>query len=437
MAKKLFHVWDDWQRDAQRCVRFRRCKQKCNTCYEEVPDHEFGPWSYTDEKSCEQMRTCIHCGAVKTRVAECTFGEWVYVQSNSCRQFRVCSHCKTTEYRNGAHSFGDWRYHSNGSCERTRTCAHCGEQEFQISHKPQKKPGIVCVCQTDTHCSICGELISSTVGHNWSDRVLSYRACLENAIDYQQEKERRLADLISQYESDPMNPRYHKLRISEAHTKMLLGKFQHAIRTVQDGEVGSYCVKCMEPRYLGFAEQRSKRSNGFLSYCSEDRDYADRIDAALRDAGYLITRDIRDVDIGTKITAFMDRIETSEYVVLLISDQYLRSKYCMYEATKAILSLLKNNCRIIPIALDIDLGNLDVRNKYIQYWKQMHETAINDPTYVAEAVLYQDILECITEFFHVVTEHKYLSATASGVDDVLLSRVVDAVKEKVASESDD
>ena len=137
------------------------------------------------------------------------------------------------------------------------------------------------------------------------------------------------------------------------------------------------------------------------------------------------------MDVGTKICAFMDRVESSAYVVLLLSDHYLRSKYCMYEAVKVVLSLLKNNCRIIPIALDIDLANRDIWEAYVHYWEQMREAAGNDPLLAADALLYKDIRDSIREFFLAVTEHKFLSASSSEVDSVLLSRVVAAVTERM------
>jgi len=239
-----------------------------------------------------------------------------------------------------------------------------------------------------------------------------------------------LTKSISDLEPHPLDPQLPRLRLSKSHSEMSIVRYQNIRRTIREDEIATYCTKCMEPRYLGVKEQRSNQFKGFLSYSSANRNYADKIDQALRESGYLITRDIRDLDVGTKIHAFMDRIESSEYVILLISDRYLRSKYCMYEATKVILSLLKNNCRIIPIALDIDLGNRAVWNEYIQYWIQMSEAAATDPSLATDEALYKGILDSIKEFFHAVTERKFLSAGSSEVDPVLLSRVVAAVKEK-------
>ena len=126
----------------------------------------------------------------------------------------------------------------------------------------------------------------------------------------------------------------------------------------------------------------------------------------------------------------MDRIESSECVILLISDHYLRSKYCMYEATKVVLSLLKNDCRIIPIALGIGLENRELWNEYIRYWMKMSEAAAEDPQFAADEALYKSILDSINEFFLVATEHKFLSDSHDEPDSVLLSRIVSAVKEK-------
>lgn len=430
MGKNLFHSWGPWESDGRQCVKFRRCTKKCPKCYEEIVEHNFGEWSYIDAASCAQIRKCVRCGHEETRLAPHTFGEWAYVQSDSCRQFRSCSHCKTTEYRDAEHSFGDWHYHTKGSCEMTRICSHCGEQEFQIRHTPQNTVGLDSACEIDTNCSVCGERISSKMKHTWSEQILPYKECLDNAIAYHREKEQRLTELISEYEVNPLSAQLPRLKISKLHSEMSIIRYQNIRISARENEIATCCTVCREPRYLGIAERRIKQSRGFLSYCSANSNYADKIDQALRDSGNLIMRDIRDVDVGTKIHAFMDRIESVEYVILLISDNYLRSKYCMYEATKAILSLLKNNCKIIPIALDIDLGSKEVCDEYIRYWKQMSETASTDPLLVADEMLYKNILDSITEFFKVMTERKYLSSTLSEPDSVLLSRIVAAINEK-------
>jgi len=75
----------------------------------------------------------------------------------------------------------------------------------------------------------------------------------------------------------------------------------------------------------------------FLSYCHADKDLADIIDNFLqKHHSITASRDIRDVDYTKSFKAFMQTIGNHDYVIMLVSDSFLRSKACMYEAGEMI-----------------------------------------------------------------------------------------------------
>jgi hypothetical protein len=76
-----------------------------------------------------------------------------------------------------------------------------------------------------------------------------------------------------------------------------------------------------------------KIPNIFLSYSWKDRDIADEIDNDFKAVGITFRRDERDAKYRTSIKEFMDTVGKHDYVVMLISDDYLRSANCMYEVT--------------------------------------------------------------------------------------------------------
>lgn len=72
----------------------------------------------------------------------------------------------------------------------------------------------------------------------------------------------------------------------------------------------------------------------FLSYCQRDTPIADLIDSSLCESikeFAKISRDIRDVEFGESFKIFMDSIGKHDFVIVIISDGYLKSRNCMYE----------------------------------------------------------------------------------------------------------
>jgi tetratricopeptide (TPR) repeat protein len=107
----------------------------------------------------------------------------------------------------------------------------------------------------------------------------------------------------------------------------------------------------------------------FLSYSWRNKDIADAIDNDWQAVGITMIRDVRDMEYKGNLKDFMKRVHESDFVLLLISKDYLESKNCMYEAlemfddpdfTRKILPILTDDARISdPFA----------RIKYLEYWE--------------------------------------------------------------------
>lgn len=107
----------------------------------------------------------------------------------------------------------------------------------------------------------------------------------------------------------------------------------------------------------------------FLSYSHKDMDLANEIDSALRIKGIKLTRDKR--DLKSSIKEFMKTIRDHDLVLMLISDPYLKSKNCMFEAIEFIKESDYKQ-RIIPIVID-DV-DFDMEETYLQYWEKIEES---------------------------------------------------------------
>jgi hypothetical protein len=109
----------------------------------------------------------------------------------------------------------------------------------------------------------------------------------------------------------------------------------------------------------------------FLSYAwgGESEKIIDELDNAFKNTGIALIRDKRDLGFTGMITEFMQRIGAGQAVVTVISDDYLRSPYCMFELLE-IYRNLNFQKRIFPIVLkDADIFNSIPRLQYLKYWQ--------------------------------------------------------------------
>jgi len=174
----------------------------------------------------------------------------------------------------------------------------------------------------------------------------------------------------------------------------------------------------------------------FLSYCSKDKAIADVVDTKLQELllpyGIYISRDERDVMYRESFRDFMNSIEDHDFVVMIVSDSYLKSKACMYEVLEIMKSRkYENKMLFIVISEDerkyyseIDKSFLiganvyDIagRISYAQYWekeKAKLEKLIDDIPNplnkiepIKELKIIQKILLDIDEFTSMLADRK-------------------------------
>jgi len=121
-------------------------------------------------------------------------------------------------------------------------------------------------------------------------------------------------------------------------------------------------------------EENNKKSKIFLSYSHENKETADRVDKFFISKGIQLTRDERDAPAYSNLEKFMDTIRDHDYVILLISDAYLKSVNCMYEVIQFIQE--RNYIdRTFPIIIDNEATIFDSSKhiKYIHFWQEKYK----------------------------------------------------------------
>ena len=176
--------------------------------------------------------------------------------------------------------------------------------------------------------------------------------------------------------------------------------------------------------------------NLFLSYCQKDSDIANLIEVGL--APHIrgkakISRDIRDVEYHESFKKFMQTIETHDFVIMIISDHYLKSRNCMFEVLEVIKdSQFQKKLAFIVLSDDdiqyyhdrtissvgAKIYSLEGQTAYSLYWarveKELQEQieALGDPTraihQIKEKRIVQRILLDLPEFMEFIKDAKGL-----------------------------
>lgn len=172
----------------------------------------------------------------------------------------------------------------------------------------------------------------------------------------------------------------------------------------------------------------------FLSYCQKDTAIADNLEKELNSCTkYLnISRDIRDVKYKESFSEFMDTISEHDFVISIVSDNYLKSRNCMYEVVEVMKNKHYIDKLLYIIVSDEDLNffgdnncgcgakiyGIDGQNEYIKYWQSKEEEIkelikgiepSNTQNYVIELQVIRRIQLDIQEFMRELSDRKGIS----------------------------
>ena len=111
----------------------------------------------------------------------------------------------------------------------------------------------------------------------------------------------------------------------------------------------------------------------FISYAWANKETADEIDNDFQSIGITFIRDVRNIGTFKSIKEFMNLIRENKYVLMIISDSYLKSENCMYEVLE-FMKELDYKARILPIILDDakTIYTLKGKANYIKYWQDKY-----------------------------------------------------------------
>ena len=118
----------------------------------------------------------------------------------------------------------------------------------------------------------------------------------------------------------------------------------------------------------------------FFSYAwDQDEALIVQLYTSLKNDGFNVIKDKENIGYKGVISKFMNEIGSADFVIVAISDKYLKSKFCMYELYEIFRNSGMNSDvfgkKIFPIRIEetLNLGDPDVVNGYIRYWKEQEQ----------------------------------------------------------------
>lgn len=122
--------------------------------------------------------------------------------------------------------------------------------------------------------------------------------------------------------------------------------------------------------YISYAWRDAVSSTAGTAASSDVVDREDIVDSIYNELtknyGVTIFRDKNELTLQDSIQSFMNRIGQGKVVIIVVSDKYLKSEYCMYEAWEIYKNDRFKDRAFLVVLPDVNLGDTA---QYITYWK--------------------------------------------------------------------
>ena len=167
----------------------------------------------------------------------------------------------------------------------------------------------------------------------------------------------------------------------------------------------------------------------FISYARDHESFVDKIYQALKKNGFDVRKDTQ-LPYRVDIVRFMKEMGAGDSIVVVLSDKYLRSEYCIYEA-KEMAKYPNFKEKVFPIILpDVDL-NTENQRLYVSFWKEK----LNEIERESEMVGfmkkrdYEEICDRFGDFIEVISRQNLL--TAEKHEESGFAELIKAIRDRV------
>lgn len=182
-------------------------------------------------------------------------------------------------------------------------------------------------------------------------------------------------------------------------------------------------------------------SSVYVSYAwvpEKEKQIVQRLEEACNNRGIILHRDKNNIFYGESIREYMRELGAGQFVIVVLSEEYLQSKNCMYE----LLEIEKNkkiHQRVFPIVLEnTKIYDAIDKIRYLKFWENKanelkHGMSQIEPTHIVsiqkELNLYADIRRSIDELMDIIgdmnalTENVHLQTNFEVLIDSILAGI--------------
>lgn len=127
-----------------------------------------------------------------------------------------------------------------------------------------------------------------------------------------------------------------------------------------------------------FDQSLNRKPSIFISYSWNDKDEVDYYQEKLVNVGFEVSRDINKISVYDDIEEFMRTIREHDYVFIYLSEHYLKSENCMFEALELMKDEHYKNRTFTVVSENANIYKLTALIKYKHYWDKQVETLDNE-----------------------------------------------------------
>ena len=120
--------------------------------------------------------------------------------------------------------------------------------------------------------------------------------------------------------------------------------------------MASVSTQIVPPSFSSPCSKPQPKNDVFLNFRGEDTrdDFTDHLYHALKDKGFITFKDDKELKLGNPIsTKLMDAIKKSRMAVIIFSENYAFSTWCLKELVK-IVECMKGGLKVLPIFYHVD-----------------------------------------------------------------------------------
>ncbi|MFV0605648.1 MAG: toll/interleukin-1 receptor domain-containing protein [Niabella sp.] len=186
--------------------------------------------------------------------------------------------------------------------------------------------------------------------------------------------------------------------------------------------------------FIKWQKKRRMKLAIYFSYAwDQQEELIDDLYKSMQKTGFNVVKDKEDLRLKGMISEYMTKMGEAKFIIIGISDKYLKSRFCMFELYEIYRNSKMNKeefvKKIFPLRLEnINLGESDVVKGYIQYWEKVEAQWDKDIKEESDNITqeqsrqYHIIKQIITELSRILiilADIKTLNVHESSKDDFL------------------